>query len=84
MLPRRPWIHQPGYKQVDRLLEREIPGPFGRRMLPNEFGAQMHQQGVDVGQAELEMTRSDSGPAGGSVTDEIDYEYVRQHAQVGL
>ena len=39
--PRRPWIHQSNYNQIDQILERAIPEHFKNRMLPEDMGAAM-------------------------------------------
>lgn len=46
-LPRRPWMHQPRYKEVDSLLQEVIPEQYARRMLPEEFGARLVEQDLD-------------------------------------
>ena len=38
-IARRPWVHQPRYKEVDSLLREVIPDYFHARMLPTDYGA---------------------------------------------
>jgi hypothetical protein len=39
VLPRRPWVHTPRYKEVDGLLEELAPAALGGRRLAEEYGA---------------------------------------------
>jgi hypothetical protein len=40
-IPRRPWVHQPRYKEIDMLLAAVIPEAFGHRRLPAEYSVEM-------------------------------------------
>jgi len=40
-IPRRPWLHQPRYEEIDALLAAVIPEAFGRRRLPEEYSVEM-------------------------------------------
>ncbi len=40
-IPRRPWVHQPRYQEIDALLAAVIPEAFGRRRLSEEYSVDM-------------------------------------------
>jgi hypothetical protein len=46
---RRPWVHQPQYKTIDRILEDTMPDTFRRRMLPEEMGVRWAQEQLTGG-----------------------------------